>query len=175
MSAAAMRPEPTEYAEFYKTYVDHVSENDIVDVLRRQLDELTTFLRAIGEDNASMRYAPDKWSIKEVIGHINDGERIFAYRIWRISRGDQTPLPGFDQNPYVEAANFDARSLDSLVDEFAHLRRANLLMLEAFTPEMWARVGTASEFQITVRALAFIMAGHIRHHESILNERYLTA
>jgi hypothetical protein len=118
------------------------------------------------------RYAPGKWSVREVFGHLGDGERVFGYRAACISRGDRTPLPRFDENLYVANAAFDHTAVAVLADELLHLRAANLAMLRRLDAEAWKRVGTASERSISVRALSFIMAGHVRHHLRILRERY---
>ena len=174
MSATApARPEPGEYAPFYETYVSLIAETDVVGALERQTAEALALLRPIPEGRGGHRYEPGKWSVKQLVGHIIDAERIFAYRALAIARGDRRPLPGMDQDEYMAGADFDARTLAGLADEFEAVRRSNVLMLRAFTPEAWARRGTASDNEVTVRALAYILAGHEAHHVRVLRERYL--
>lgn len=167
------RPEKTEYAADYETYVSLVEEADIVAVLQNQIAELENLCAGISEEKGSSAYAEGKWTIKQLVGHLNDGERIFAYRALRISRADATPLEGFEQDGYIENANFNERDLSELVEEFTLLRKANLLMFKKLPAEVWSRRGTASEATVSVRALAYIMAGHVRHHVNILQTRYL--
>lgn len=167
------RPEKTEYAEFYEKYVSLVKENNVVAAMQNQFAEFTNIFASIPEEKGSFSYAPDKWSIKELVGHLIDGERIFAYRALRFARADQTPLNGFEQDDYIENADFNSINLSDLVEELLLLRRANILFFNNLTADAWLRTGTASNVQISVRALAFIMVGHIRHHLNILNERYL--
>ena len=167
------RPEKSEYAPYYETYVSLVEETDIVSALEKQSDEWRNSFAEISEEMSGFRYAEGKWSIKELIGHLIDGERVFAYRALRFSRNDKTSLPGFEQNSYVVNSNFsDARFAD-LVEELSLLRRSNILLFKNLSGEMWRRTGTASEAEVSVRALAYIMVGHIRHHVNILRERYL--
>jgi hypothetical protein len=166
-------PEPTEYQPYYARYISLVPAADLAQTLDAQLAESLPMLRAIGEQKSLHRYAAGKWSIKEVLGHLIDAERIFTYRAPRFARNDQTPLPGFDQDPYVSAANFDARRWDDLVAEFEHVRRSSILFFGALTPEEMVRCGTASQNAITVRALGYIVAGHELHHMAILRDRYL--
>ncbi len=167
------RPLATEYAPFYARYIDLVPEGDVLDILSRQRDDALALLAKIPGDAGDVRYAPGKWSIKEVLGHIIDSERIFAYRALRFARADTTPLAGFEQDDYVRAGNFKARSLADLTEEFGFVRQATLVMLRHFGPETWDRRGTANNAAVTVRALAYIMAGHAGHHIGILRERYL--
>jgi hypothetical protein len=169
------RPEKTEYAEYYETYVSLVEETDIVSALENQLAEIENLFAGIAEEKGAYAYAEGKWSIKELAGHVIDGERIFSYRALRISRADRTPIEGFEQDGYIENANFNAATLSDLLEEFALVRRANIMLFKNLTDEAWARTGTASGWQFTVRALAFIMVGHVRHHINILKKRYLTA
>lgn len=174
MSAAlAIRPDTTEYAPYYEKYVSLVPETNITSVLESQLEGTLNLIRGLSDEQAMHRYAPDKWTIKQVIGHIIDGERIFAYRALRFSRNDKQKLPGFDQDEFMEYADFDARSIADLAEEFEHARRANILMFKSFGEEVWSRRGTASEAEVSVRGLAYIMAGHERHHVHILKDRYL--
>jgi len=168
------RPEKNEYAEYYDRYISLVEETDIVTVLEKQETELHDFFQNMTEEKAGFSYAEGKWTIKEVIGHLVDGERIFAYRALRVSRADLTPIEGFEQDDYIENSNFNNTSLSDLVNELLLNRRSNLIMFKNLTQEAWLRMGTASDNPVSVRALAYIMAGHIRHHLNILNERYLT-
>jgi uncharacterized damage-inducible protein DinB len=167
------RPDPKEYNAYYGRYISLVPDGDIVQTLESQWPETKALLCTTQDERGEYRYADGKWSIKEVLGHLIDSERIFAYRALRIARGDATPLPGFEQDDYVKTANSDARSLASLIDEFSAVRRANVLMLQNFDPEAWTRMGTASNNPVSVRALAWIIAGHELHHRSVLKEKYL--
>lgn len=167
------RPEKTEYAEYYEKYISLVTENEIVAALQNQLEELINIFVSIPEEKGMFTYAPDKWSIKELVGHLIDGERVFAYRALRFSRADKIPVEGFEQDDYVANADFNSIKLTDLVEELSLLRRANILFFKNLTAEMWIQIGTASNADISVRALAFIMVGHISHHLNILNERYL--
>ena len=146
-----------------------------MDLLERQAEEFSAFLRAIPAGLHEHRYAEGKWSVKEVIGHLSDAERIFAYRALRFARGDRTELAGFDENAYVPAGEFGARDFESLVAEWESVRRATLSLLRGLSPEAAARRGVANRQEISVRALAYILAGHIIHHGNILRERYLGA
>jgi hypothetical protein len=167
------RPETTEYAEFYAGYVGLVPEDDIVTVLDAQNGELRSLFSQFAEEKGTFAYAEGKWTVKQLLSHIIDGERVFAYRFLRISRGDVTPLPGFDQDVFVNGADAHARTLTSLIDEFDHQRRSNILMISAADEEQLNRTGTASNAAVSARALAWMMAGHVRHHLKILRERYL--
>jgi hypothetical protein len=173
MTRAATRPATTEYAAYYERYVSLVPDGDLVAILEQQLADFEALLASIPESQADYRYAPDKWSVKELVGHVNDGERIFAYRALRIGRGDQTPLPGFDQDPYIAAGSFGRRTLADLAEEFRYIRRSTIALLRGFDEEAWARTGTASDAPVSARAVAYIIAGHERHHGNILRERYL--
>lgn len=168
-----VRPRSDEYVAYYGKYILLVPEGDLVEALRRQIGETSSFLRAIPDESASYRYAPEKWSIKEVVGHMADVERIMTYRALRIARADATPLPGFDENAYVPAANFESRSLASLAHELEEVRRATIAFFETLDPDAAARRGSVNNNEISARALAYIVAGHERHHVRILKERYL--
>lgn len=168
-----MRPEKNEYAEFYANYVSLVEETDVVSDLKNQIDVLRKLLANVSAEEENFSYAEGKWSIKELLGHIIDGERVFSYRALRISRGDQTPLSGFEENSYVANSNFGNSKLADLIEEFSLLRAANVLLFKNLNEEQWLRRGTASDATVSVRALAFIMVGHVRHHTNILRERYL--
>jgi DinB superfamily len=168
-----MRPNKTEYAAYYETYVSLVEEIDIVSAMRNQADELREIFSQITDEKGLYRYATGKWSIKELLGHLIDGERVFAYRALRFARADKTELAGFDQDPYIENASFDAVNLQDLLEEILSLRNANTLFFNNLTDEAWSRTGVASENEISVRAIAYILVGHIRHHVKILKEKYL--
>lgn len=167
------RPEKTEYAEYYETYVSLVEETDIVSALRNQLAELENIFAAVAEEKGDYAYAEGKWSIKELIGHLIDGERIFSYRAFRFSRADQAALAGFEQDDYIAYGNFNNRPLADLIEEFSLLRKANNIFFKNLSAEAWSRTGTASDAEVSVRALAYIMVGHVRHHAGILKTRYL--
>ena len=167
------RPNETEYAPDFQGYVDQVSENDIVHVLRGELDELDVLLGRVAPDKETLAYADGKWSIREIIGHLIDGERVFGYRALCIARGEKQNLPGFDQNDYMLTAPYNHIELEDLLSELRLVRLSNIAMFRSLDEEAWNRVGTANGNEITVRALAFIMGGHVRHHMNVLKERYL--
>jgi hypothetical protein len=168
----AARPAPTEYAPYYERYVSLVA-GEVVETLERQGAETCALLRGLSEEQGDSRYAPGKWSAKELIGHVIDTERVFAYRLLRFARGDRTPLEGFDQGPYVANSNAAARTVQSLAAEFEHVRAATLDLVRGLDDAAWSRAGVANGNEITVRALAHIMAGHEAHHIGILRGRYL--
>jgi hypothetical protein len=169
------RPEPTEYADFYANYISQVPGSDALSVLEAQRVQMLQLFAGRSERDGSFRYAPGKWTVKEVLGHITDAERIFTYRALRIGRGDQTPLPSFEQDDFVKNGEFGKRTLSGLVEEFAAVRGASLALFRSFQEEAWPRRGVASQKEVTVRALAFITAGHQIHHRTILEERYFPA
>ncbi len=167
------RPDETEYLPYYGKYVSLVPDGDIINVLSTQLDETLALLREIPESRAGFRYADDKWSIKELVGHVIDGERIFAYRALRFARNDRTPLPGFEQDDYIRNAAFDERTLDDLASEFESVRRSTIFLFRPLKTEALMRQGLANESVASVRALAYMIAGHELHHRNILRDRYL--
>jgi len=167
------RPETSEYAPYYERYISLVADSDIVGVLGAQPTRLQDMLTALPEDKGEFRYSEGKWSIKELLGHIIDGERIFAYRAYRISRGDETPIEGFEQDGYIEHAHSNDRSFADILEEISLLRRANLIFIKNLSDEGWLRIGTASDASVSTRALVYIMAGHVEHHLAILKDRYL--
>ena len=174
MTAAAIaRPGADEYDPYYGTYIGKVPDGDLRSMLSSQLALTLALIRSIPESRGGHRYAPDKWSIKEVLGHVADGERIFSYRALRIGRGDPTPLPGFEQNDYVPMGCFDARTLRDLADELAAIRQATIHLFAHLDQAALERRGTASGKAVSVRALAYIIAGHELHHVGILKTRYL--
>ena len=166
-------PENSEYMPYYAKYVALVRGDDLTRVLGEQIGESLATLRGISEQKALHRYEPGKWSIKEILGHLIDSERIFNYRALRFARNDQTPLSGFDQDPYVSAAGFDARPWTELTDEFEHVRRSTMSFFRGLTPEAALRSGVANNAQVTVRALGYIIAGHEKHHVQVIRDRYL--
>jgi hypothetical protein len=173
--SASPRPVPTEYAPFYEKYIALVPGNDIVSSLDAQRLQMAQLFAARSERDGNFRYAADKWSVKEVVGHITDSERIFAYRALRIARADQTPLSGFEQDDYVRAGAFGDRTLADLVEEFVLVRSATSALFHSLGEEAWVRRGVANKNEVSVRALAFIIAGHELHHREILKERYFPA
>jgi hypothetical protein len=172
--ATAVRPAADEHIEYYGKYIALVREADAIAALRAEVDDTLALLRTIPEAQGSQRYAPGKWSIRQVVAHLIDDERVFAYRALRFARADETPVPGFDEVTYAESAGADQRTLRSLVDEYESLRRADIAMFEGLPEAAWVRRGSANGNAISVRALAFIIAGHGRHHAGLLRERYLT-
>lgn len=166
------RPGPDEHLPYYARYIDLVPGDDAAPALASQHDETRRALAGLDEAGAAYRYAPGKWSVKQVLGHVADVERVFSYRALRIARGDLTPLPGMDERAFAEAAGSEARTLASLVDELGAVRAASRTLFEALDPEALERRGTANDSVISARALAWIIAGHERHHLAILRERY---
>jgi len=163
-------PRPDEYAEYFGRYIQRVPpESDIFALFATQPDELRALLQNITDEQANRRPAPGEWSIKEVVGHLNDVERIFAYRLFWIARGDTTPLPGFEQDDFVRGTDFNQRSLSSLIDEFSHQRQANVLCFTPLTQAEIDRRGTASRGPFSARALLYVLVGHVIHHiESLM-------
>lgn len=172
-AVAARRPDATEFAPFYSGYVGAVPDGDILAILRRGGDEWQALLAELPDARADHRYAEGKWSIRQLVGHVSDAERIFTYRALRIARGDKTPLASFDENAYAEAAGSDRRTLFALSAELKAVREATIALFNSLPDDAWTRTGTASEKTVSVRALAYITAGHAQHHLKILQERYL--
>ena len=166
------KPEETEHAPHFSRYIDMVPDGDILATLAGQIGVTLTELRKIAEPHSLLRYDPAKWSIREVVGHMIDTERIFACRALRFARNDRTPLPGFEQDDYIAAANFDLRPWDDLLDEFYAVRRSNLGMFRGLTEEAWMRRGIANGNEMSVRAAAYVIAGHERHHLGVIRDRY---
>jgi uncharacterized damage-inducible protein DinB len=170
-----VRPQSDEYATSFKKYIDVVPDGEPVAILESQLKEWQRLLAPLSEEAGNFRYAPGKWSVKEVLGHVIDAERIFSYRLLRIARGDKTPLPGFEQDDYIKTANSSSRRLTDLREEFEAVRRSSLALVSSLEDEALRRSGTSSGNPISARALVFIIAGHGRHHWQILGEKYLPA
>ena len=166
-------PEKSEYNEFYQGYISLIKDADIVNVLKNAGEEALEFYSNIPEDKWNAGYAPGKWTLKEALIHVIDTEQIFAYRALRIARGDQTPLAGFNQDDYVPNSGANDRSVSSVLEEYKAMRQSTYLMFKNFDEAMWDRLGTASNSPVSVRALAFMLAGHERHHINITKERYL--
>lgn len=166
------RPSTDEYFEFYRTYVAKVPDGDLLDTLRTQGDRIVAAFTGIPDSLETFAYAPGKWTVREVLGHISDAERVFTYRALSIARADTTPLPGFDENQWAVHSNAGSRSLQALVDEFAKVRAATLALFDGFTADMGGRIGNASGKDISVRAIAWIVAGHAEHHLQLFEERY---
>jgi hypothetical protein len=166
-------PQPGENAPYYDRYISLVQSNDILATLDEQRRQMLLLLSGRTEADGDLRYAPEKWSLKEVLGHINDTERIMSYRALRISRGDETPIEGFEQDDYVRNGPFTRRSVEDLVEDFIAVRRASLSLFRNLDEAAWTRRGVANKNEMTVRALAYIIAGHELHHRRILEERYL--
>jgi hypothetical protein len=165
------RPAAGEYASFYANYVALATEEDVISALAKQLDDTLALLRGLSEEVAKTRHAPYTWSVKQVVGHVTDAERVFSYRAMRFARNDPTALPSFDENAYVNNANFDNSVLTDLLAEFEHLRRANISFFRQLPAEAWSRTGIASDNPVTVRALAYVIVGHTRHHMNIMKKR----
>jgi uncharacterized damage-inducible protein DinB len=169
------KPEETEYLPYYGRYVSLVQDGDILAALGAQAKETLGLLRSIPESQAGFRYAPGKWSIKELVGHIIDTERIFAYRALRFARNDRTPVPGYEQDDYIREASFDECALGDLAAEFASVRQSSLFLFKHLSEAAWRRRGTANDSEVSVRALAYIIAGHELHHREILRSKYLNS
>lgn len=170
-----VRPRPGELVAHYSEYVDELESGDVEEILARQGEEVVDLLGAMTDDRLRHRYAPGKWSVAEVVGHVTDCERVFTARLLAFARGDRTPLPGFDQDAYVKSGGFDLRSAEDLLREHLAVRGATLAMLPALAadPERQLWTGTANGVTFTVRSIPFVVAGHERHHLDVLRERYL--
>jgi hypothetical protein len=166
------RPEPGEYAPYYDRYISLVPGSDILGALDSQRRQMMLLLSGRDESDGDFRYAPDKWSAKEVLGHVCDTERIMSYRALRIARGDRTPIEGFEQDDYVRNSPFGQRPLAEVIEDYIAVRRATLTLLRNLDDAAWARRGIANKNEISVRALAYLIAGHELHHRRILEEKY---
>jgi hypothetical protein len=172
-TAASLRPLSGEYAPYYEKYLTLVGGNDILATLEDQRRQTLLLLSGRTESDGDLRYAPEKWSVKEVLGHMNDTERIMSYRALRISRGDTTPMEGFEQDDYVRNGPFARRSLSDLIEDFIAVRRATVSLFRNLDESAWSRRGIANNNEVTVRALAYIIAGHELHHRRLLEEKDL--
>lgn len=173
IATTPFRPQPDEYAPYYDRYISLVESNDILAVLDEQRRQTVLLLSGRTEAEGNLRYAPDKWSLKEVLGHLNDSERIMSYRALRIARNDATPIEGFEQDDYVRNSPFARRPLSDLIEEYIAVRRATLSLFRNLDEDAWSRRGVANKNEVTVRALAYIIAGHELHHRRALEEKYL--
>jgi hypothetical protein len=173
MSAILQRPLDAEYPDWHAGYVALVPDGDVRDHLRTQVHETITLLSGVTEDRAEQAYGPGKWTLKEVVLHMCDAERVFGYRLLRIARGDTTPLPGFEQDEWVPHSCANRRTMACLLLEYAVIRAATMLLVDSIPAEAWTRTGTAGGKPVSARALAYICAGHERHHVGIIRERYL--
>ena len=167
------RPSNEEYNEYFQRYVDLVPEGDIRQVLEQSLKTTAELFGSFSEDQGNYRYAPDKWSLKEVIGHITDSERIMSYRALRIARGDKTPLAGYDENAFISNSSFSELPLAAIMEDYAAVRRATLSLLAGISEEAWTRTGVVSNKESSARAWFYILAGHELHHLNVVRERYL--
>ncbi len=165
-------PDSSEYAPFYKGYISELDASRAASLLATQAATIAALARAAGEERGTYRYAQGKWSVKEILGHITDAERIFAARLLRIARGDKTPLPGFEQDGYVASAGADSRRTEDLAREFAAVRAATISLIETLGEREWSEAGTASGNPVTARAIGYIIVGHAEHHVRALRERY---
>ncbi|EPY03862.1 hypothetical protein PAALTS15_29021 [Paenibacillus alvei TS-15] len=167
------QPLAAEYGEGFANYINLVPAGDLREMLAEQLEHTTELFANLSKEQGDYRYAPGKWSIKEVIGHIADTERVMAYRLLRIARGDQTPLPGFDENLFMSGSTFDSMPLSELIEDYRAVRESTLTLLRGLTDEAVLRTGTSNNATISARALAYMIAGHELHHLNVLKERYL--
>lgn len=166
------RPEPAEYAPYYDRYISLIQGNDIIGTLESQRRQMMLLVCSRNEADGDFRYAPEKWSAKEVLGHVSDCERIFAYRALRIARGDRTPIEGFEQDDYIKYGPFGKLPLAEIIDDYLAARRATLTLLRNLPEEAWTRRGIANQNEVSVRAIAYTLAGHELHHRRILEEKY---
>jgi hypothetical protein len=167
------RPAETEYAPYYQQYIDQVNESDVMAVLRSEIDDLDVLLNRVPAEKETYAYAEGKWTIRQMIGHLIDGERVFGYRAFCIARGEKQNLPGFEQDDYLQTAPYNNIDLEDLLSEMRLVRLSNIAMFRTLDEDAWSRAGLANQNEVTVRAIAFIMAGHVRHHMNVLRERYL--
>jgi hypothetical protein len=172
MTFTIERPAASEHAPAYAPYIAKIPAGDILDILEQQRLEAVKFFASVPEEGGTYRYQPGKWSVVDVMQHLIDAERIFSTRALRIGRGDKTPMPGWDENEYAAMAGADGRDPSDLAQEFDLVRRGTLALIRSFDPEAIERRGTANNFEVTVRALVYIMAGHVAHHLGVLRERY---
>jgi len=168
-----MKPKPEDYDAIYGGYISLIGDDDIIEVLKEQRKTSEKFLKTFTEKQGNYSYADGKWTVKEVLGHVIDTEKIMAYRALSFARGEKQSLPGFEQDDYVAESNFNKRSLADLINEFITIRESNIILFKSFNEEILIRRGTASESEVTVLALIYIIAGHEKHHMKFLKERYV--
>jgi hypothetical protein len=171
-TATLSRPAADEYEAYYEPYVSRVTESDLLEAMAKQSETTASLLASVAERDAARAYAPGKWTIKQLVGHLCDSERVFSYRALRFARTDTTPLPGFEEKLYAETAASDARTLADLAAELLAIRRSTLALFRGFEAAAWTRRGTANQKPVSVRALAYIILGHERHHLGVLRDRY---
>lgn len=169
------RPLTSEYPEYYVPYVDLVPEGDLLTILNEDLNSTIALFEGISNEEGHFRYATDKWSIKEVLGHMTDTERIMSYRLLRIGRGDQSALAGFNENEFVESSQINNQSINDILEDFVATRKATITLIKNMPTEAWGNKGNANNTEVTTRAIAYIIAGHAIHHKKIISERYLSA
>lgn len=169
---AIARPETGDYNPSFQRYVDRVTESDVLDAFARQIDDVTKLLSTVSPPKERFRYAEDKWSVRQVAGHVVDTERMFGYRLLALARGEQQSLPGFDEDEYAAAAGHDAVPLSDLIEQFSLVRRSHVAMVKNFDEAAWDRAGTANQSRMTVRAVPYLMVGHVRHHLAVLADKY---
>ncbi|HKN57693.1 MAG TPA: DinB family protein [Gemmatimonadaceae bacterium] len=173
VTASATRPAKSEFLPYYERYIALVPEGDVVSTLSSQIGDTLALLRSLPASVSTYRYAPDKWSVNELVGHVIDSERIFAIRALRFARNDPSPLPGFEQDDYIRNSTFDSYPLSELASELESVRQATLFLFRHMDEQSWTRRGIANNAEVSVRALAYIIAGHELHHREILSSRYL--
>ena len=168
------RPSENEYPAYYQPYVNLVPDTDLVQLLKENLQETVQLFEGLSEEEGLFRYSPNKWSIKEVLGHMTDTERIMSYRLMRVGRGDPTPLAGFNENDYVAGSQINQLPISDILEDFIATRKATLTLIRNMPTEAWANIGIANGAEITAQAIAYIIAGHAIHHRKIITERYLS-
>ncbi|WP_066250910.1 DinB family protein [Neobacillus drentensis] len=168
------RPLASEYPEYYKPYVNLVPEGDLLTLLKETLVKTIELFESLSEEDVLFRYADNKWSIKEVLGHMADTERIMSYRLLRVGRGDQTALAGFDENDYVQGSQVNILPIKNILEDFIATRKATLTLIQNLPDVAWANIGFANNTEVTARAIAYIIAGHALHHFKIITEKYLS-
>lgn len=166
------KPNKSEYNSYYEPYISALPEKNINQILEEQINEIQNLFGVLNESKGNFAYAEGKWTVKEVLGHITDTERIFAYRILSFARGEKQKIPGFDQNEYVLNGNFNKRTIKDLSEEFIYLRKSNIILINSFNEETLKKIGNANGKEVTVNALQFILAGHVHHHIKVLREKY---
>jgi hypothetical protein len=173
VTASATKPAKSEFLPYYDRYISLVPEGDVISTLAAQMNETQALLRSLPASVATYRYAPEKWSVNELVGHVIDSERIFAARALRFARNDSAPLPGFEQDDYVRNSTFDTYPLADLASELEAVRQSTIFLFRHMDEQAWTRRGVANNAEVSVRALAYIIAGHELHHREILRTRYL--
>jgi len=173
VTASATKPAKSEFLPYYDRYIQLVPDGDVVSTLASQIDETLSLLRSLPASVSTYRYAPDKWSVNQLVGHVIDSERLFCNRALRFARNDATPVPGFEQDDYVRNSTFDVYPLSDLASELEAVRQATIFLFRHMDEEAWTRRGVANNAEVSVRALAYIIAGHELHHREILRSRYL--